>query len=760
MSIKPKHQKVKVTKIDAKPLARYGKSRTLIPLRHYLATDSEGNSIGKLPGRKDWTTRNFVSANVIHNAVADNINVGWRLGPSDLVIDVDPRNGGLDSFARLPIDESKYVKVVSGREDGGFHLYMTKPVGMATRERLPSFPGVEFKKLGRQVVCAGSLHHSTGRHYKFDDNHPRIEDGIREAPKALLRLIQYTPNAGDDSCDGMMDRAAVEKLLGELDPAEVVPDNDAFEKFAPAAKKACADEDAESAVLEWLALDAGQDDPAGRWESYSNDRDGGLGVGTFISILLKHGVDREVIESVFGPSPNRVEAADDFDEDEDMDFETPAKLPSEYAEFDGDVSPQDSREVISRGLKVSKQDVASDTFKNALAAITSAGLQPAYNEMARQVEFRGDVPWDVAQHGRVLDDRVLAIVRLYLIGKYQGVDYDPGGKNLNEALDAIAYGNRFNPVAEYLDSLAWDGTPRLAKLFGEFFNCGEDSYTRGVSIAFGVGAVRRIRHPGCKFDTMPVLRSPQGWNKSTALRKLFGDQFYSDSSLGPLTHKDASMKLRGLWVCEFAEIESLRKHEVNVLKAFVSQLTDRQRDPYERRVGDVPRSNVFSATVNEGGYLGDMTGGRRFWPLELQKSIDVAKIEDQRDQLWAEAAALEAEGTSSVLPTNLWDTAAKRQQAETIDDPWTDTLRDYLEDRASPAALGGEDDDGFEPPPADKVHLDELFSALDVGTKDRTKIMSGRLRSAMESRLGWKYRHSIRVGGIVKTGFERVKDEK
>ena len=47
---------------------------------------------------------------------------------------------------------------------------------------------------------------------------------------------------------------------------------------------------------------------------------------------------------------------------------------------------------------------------------------------------------------------------------------------------------------------------------------------------------------GCKFDTMPVMRSPQGWNKSTAIRVLFGDRWYSDADLGDLRNKDAALK--------------------------------------------------------------------------------------------------------------------------------------------------------------------------------------------------------------------------
>ena len=310
-------RKVTRPRIDPKALARYGAGRTLMPLRSATAKD------GKLPGRKGWPDRNFVSASVIHNAVIDNVNVGWRLGPEDLVMDVDPRNGGLKSFAILceevGLDESKFVKVNSGRGDGGFHLYMKKPANLTTRETLRRLPGIEFKTFGRQVVAAGSLHHATGKPYTFDKNHPRIEDGVRQAPKNLLKLIAETrkANAGDDSGDGVMTAEGAARLLDGLDPADVVPDNAAFEDFAPAAKKACADEEAEAVVLEWLARDTSQEDPTDRWNSYRNDKPGGKGVGTFIHMLRKHGVELDVIHSVFPPPT--VAAKDDFPDDDAED---------------------------------------------------------------------------------------------------------------------------------------------------------------------------------------------------------------------------------------------------------------------------------------------------------------------------------------------------------------------------------------------------------------------------------------------------------
>lgn len=303
--------------IDAAAFERYGEGRTLIPLRHYLAEDPDGKPTGKLPGRKGWTMRKFVAERVIHNAVAGNINVGWRLKGEDVVLDVDPRNGGLESFKRLcddvpAFDPSKFVKVLSGRGDGGFHLYMTKDAAAPIRETLKEYPGLEFKSTGRQTVCAGSLHHATGKHYTFDAESPQIEDGIARMPKVLLELLHREPGvASEGDEDGPMTRADVERLFANLDPTIVVPDNAAFEKFAPAAKKACADEDAEEAVLDWLALDDSQDDPRGRWDSYDNDKPGGIGIGTLIEQFLKpHGVTQADIHSVF-----RIKPEDDFPDD-------------------------------------------------------------------------------------------------------------------------------------------------------------------------------------------------------------------------------------------------------------------------------------------------------------------------------------------------------------------------------------------------------------------------------------------------------------
>lgn len=462
-----------------------------------------------------------------------------------------------------------------------------------------------------------------------------------------------------------------------------------------------------------------------RWESFRTDKGTRVTIGTLHKICRDHGVPDDAMYAVF------TDASDEFD---------PV----------GSDSTEISR-VESRGLKINKQNVAPDTYENALCAVVRSGLGPAWDDLKQNVIFRAEeLPWQ-EHFGRVLNDHVLRMARLYLVNQYQGVAYSPSKDNLLEALMTCAYGAKFNPVLEYIASLSWDGTSRVEHLFSHYFNCGNYAYERAVSRCFMIGAVRRMCSPGSKFDTMPILRSPQGWEKSTAVRTLFGAKWYSDADLGNLHDKDSAMKLRGIWVQEFAEIDSLTRAETGAMKAFCSRATDRQRDPYGRVAEETPRRCVFIATVNEGGFLKDSTGGRRFWPLDVQDPIDVALIAADRDQLWAEAAVQEAQGASDVLPQDLWPVAARRQAEQTSDDPWGDTLAFFLNQRA--ARGDGDEGDDFPALPPDRVHTSELFNTLGIAAANQTKGQAQRLRTVMESVLKWHHRHNVRMLGRTGAGY-------
>ena len=745
-------------------MRRYPAWFKLIPLYAHDAKSKRFGRLmqdGKRPLDKDWTRRKYSSSKTMASAESGNHNVGVRLTDEQLVLDIDPRNGGEEGFLSLCFDlglnPDHWPHVITG--SGGHHYYLSKPKDVLVVDTLESYPGCEFKSKGRQVVAAGSIHPETHKHYVWDFEGADIEDPLPPCPRNLLNLIRR-PDRVADGEGGTYSTEQIAKCLAVLDPC----DFDSNDKWFPliASVHHASGGEARQEFIDWSTSDERYRKDAyiigRRWDSFHADKGDGYTSKTLEYHVRKAGHPELQVSSASN-------AADDFGDDDLPDDDPPSASFNEEFESIGDEGEfeADTAEITpveERGLQVNgKSSKAADTFENAVAAIHRSNLEIAWDEFKQSAVIRNlSLPWDES-FGRVLNDHVGRVIRIYLVNRFQGVGYSPSKDNLYEALLTVAYGAKFNPVVEYLESLTWDGTPRVERLFADYFECGDDLYTRAVSKCFMVGAVRRMRRPGCKFDTMPVLKSPQGWNKSTAIKVLFGADWYSDADLGNLSNKDASMKLRGIWAQEFAEIDSLSHAGVGTLKAFMSRAVDRQRDPYNRIVEDVPRRCVFVGTVNEGGYLKDTTGARRFWPMDLQARIDIEALAADRDQLWAEATAMEAAGESDVLPQELWPVAAERQAAQTTADPWCDTITALLTQRANAFAAYDPDDDeeGEGPPPSpDKIHTSELFYSLGIPDRDQTKGYSQRLRTVMEA-LGWTHARSLRIGDDVLAGYARNK---
>ena len=105
-----------------------------------------------------------------------------------LVVDVDARNGGIESYARLYNDLGGVLAecgliVSTGSGSGSKHLYFNYS-GAALQGKLPGYPGVDFKSTG-YVVGPGSMH-SSGKRYGFLAGGV---DSISDAPPGLVKLL-------------------------------------------------------------------------------------------------------------------------------------------------------------------------------------------------------------------------------------------------------------------------------------------------------------------------------------------------------------------------------------------------------------------------------------------------------------------------------------------------------------------------------------------------------------------------------------------
>lgn len=101
-----------------------------------------------------------------------------------LIVDVDARNGGVESFERLP-DLAPGFVVATGSGGGSKHLYFSLHPGVAISQHHKDYPGIDFKSSGF-VVGAGSLH-ASGNFYEATHGHP---DDITPAPQWLIDLLR------------------------------------------------------------------------------------------------------------------------------------------------------------------------------------------------------------------------------------------------------------------------------------------------------------------------------------------------------------------------------------------------------------------------------------------------------------------------------------------------------------------------------------------------------------------------------------------
>src|SRR5262245_16675409 len=164
-----------------------------------------------------------------------------------------------------------------------------------------------------------------------------------------------------------------------------------------------------------------------------------------------------------------------------------------------------------------------------------------------------------------------------------------------------------------------------------------------------IAGVRRIRKPGCKFDTALVFEGKQGTSKSKLVRILASEPWFSDNLPVGADAKLIIEQTAGVWIVELAELSGMRRSEVEAVKTMLSRQSDRARPSYGRHAVDRHRQFIFIGTINETRYLKDTTGNRRFWPVKTGE-LDYIGLARDRDQLWAEAAYWEEKGEPLELP--------------------------------------------------------------------------------------------------------------
>lgn len=291
-------------------------------------------------------------------------------------------------------------------------------------------------------------------------------------------------------------------------------------------------------------------------------------------------------------------------------------------------------------------------------------------------------------------------------------------KAIRRELITLAHENPYHPVIDYLDGLEWDGEERIATWLTDYCGVEDTELNREFGTRVLIAAVRRIKKPGVKFDTMLVLEGPQGTDKSSLVAALaVTDKWFCESLNLRSDDKTKAELLARAWIAECQELDGLNKVTSQELKKFLSERTDTYRKPYDKHAQQYPRHCIIVGTTNETDYLRDLTGNRRIWPVRVGK-IDLEGFGAVVDQLWAEATAREADGEAVTLPPHLWDEAGAVQNRRVIDDPYADVLESIFADRHG------------------KVSMDTIKQLLEISSPRMTPQDTRRIKAIMAG-IGW-----------------------
>ena len=253
--------------------------------------------------------------------------------------------------------------------------------------------------------------------------------------------------------------------------------------------------------------------------------------------------------------------------------------------------------------------------------------------------------------------------------KSMGYGLKMSKQDVGISLYHAAIQHRFHPVRRYLEGCEWDGVCRVDELFVKYLDAEDNAYTREIARLLLVAAVTRVYEPGHKFDTAVILESRQGTRKSTMIKVLARDRWFTELDTDIGDRKKTVEQMQGFWFIELPELKSFSMKDANEIKQFISGTVDTVRMAYAHNASKFRRQCVFVGSTNDSRYLPDQTGNRRFWPVRVNVDvIDTEGLDSEMDQIWAEALYLYREMRETqphgTLPLFLSEGAEKIAQVE------------------------------------------------------------------------------------------------
>jgi predicted P-loop ATPase len=682
----------------------------------------------KRPIASSWTELPNQTWDEFKSEFNPKLNIGVRLGRHSKIgkkylacidVDVKEESARLPALAKLKElvgNERGFAEVRSGSGNGSRHLYCLteKPFKMITIAKHPTWE-ICIYSTGRQMVLPPSVHPS-GALYRWLN-----EEKLPALP--TFDISEHEEIAEAKADERVLDFKAVDVDTSKLNPQMVkaiksgdgVSDRSAM--LLSVAMAMCRLHFTDNEILSVLSDPKNWISAAAYEHTQSNSR------ARAVKWLHKYTLKKARFETDIGRR---------FD-DADIPLVplSAEEAKKQVAEIEDDLD--------KKLPDLTKDHRPKATLRNLVHILESkhfmGGGLLGKNEFSQRIHFLRDTPYG-GKAGRELTDQDDLELKLYLAKHY---GFEPNKELCFEAHGSVAHKNRFHPVKTYLETLTWDKTPRLNGWLKSAFGAnGPDEYLSAIGRKVLTAAVSRVFEPGCKFDHVMILEGPQGRGKSTALRMLASDKWFTDG-LGDIQQKDVVDQMTGKWIIEMGELASIKKHDVETTKQFVSRQVDRVRMSYGRRSEDYPRQSIFVGSTNSEEYFSDETGNRRFWPVEINKA-DFKWIKKNRDQLWAEAVSLYQDCEELYLPEHLEAIANKEQAKRFVVDEWESEIKKLV-------GLT-ERDSG----PQVKLTTTQVWRDITGASGDHPREYDCRRIGKVLRRIGFK-RQAVRIEGQVTKGW-------
>ena len=260
------------------------------------------------------------------------------------------------------------------------------------------------------------------------------------------------------------------------------------------------------------------------------------------------------------------------------------------------MQPPQSVEEVKATLETTEKGGVRQSIRNCLTVFQRDPVLAgaiAYNILTD----RKDIIKPIGFHreSTALTDTDMKYLLLYLEETY-GLTSE---KKIETAIGIVANENKYHPIRDFLNSLAWDGTERIRFCLRHFLGADVDDYTYEALKLFLLGAITRAFKPGSKFEIMLCLVGGQGAGKSTFFRLLaVRDEWFSDD-LRKLDDDNVYRKLQGHWIIEMSEMmATANAKSIEEIKSFLSRQKEVYKIPYETHPADRPRQCVFGGTFS------------------------------------------------------------------------------------------------------------------------------------------------------------------